>query len=171
MRCPEIVALTGELLLPFNIFFFLACFLHQARRTIVPLGFPPLTPYCWTLTWLFPPFFMISERLKMFIKCHASCGVFSPLYLALVFYKLLEDREWTSVYPRLYVLEKWKLKPGWRWTSSEQGPCVLLLCLHRSTYEGQRKERGVEGRRKKIGQGGGREKVGNQHLSMKSTSF
>lgn len=40
-------------------------------------GFP-LWPYHWTLTWLFPFFYMTSELLKMFMYVYAYCGVFSP---------------------------------------------------------------------------------------------
>lgn len=32
MRCPEIVALTGELLLPFNIFFFFGLFFASGKE-------------------------------------------------------------------------------------------------------------------------------------------
>lgn len=81
----------GELLVPFTSFFFF--FLSESDKEN------------FSTSWVSPsdtlslyPNLVISPLLCVkFFEClkisRASCGVFSPLYVALVFYKLLEDRE------------------------------------------------------------------------------
>ena len=88
----------GELLVPFTSFFFF--FLSESDKEN------------FSTSWVSPsdtlslyPNLVISSLLLWvtFFEClkisHASCGVFSPLFVALVFYKLLEDREWHLCIP------------------------------------------------------------------------
>lgn len=77
MWCQKQFALTGELLLPFNIF--LACFLIWQGELQYFLGFPLWPSRCWTLKRLFSPFFyMTSELLKCLCNFLLTVG-FSPL--------------------------------------------------------------------------------------------
>lgn len=96
MWCQKQLALTGELLLPLNIFFWLV-FYSDKENCSTSWVFPSDHLVAGPWSDYFPP--SSTWLLNSWNVCVTSCLLwgFLPLSSAMVFYELLEDRECTSV--------------------------------------------------------------------------